>query len=1144
MVAYLGLSILLFTCGGFGALHIVERIVKTNIENKLAEGTRALIDLVKTTAQGSIKNYLRAVAEHNLEMANEIYSQALAGKITEKEARRRIRDLLLSQTIGETGYIYCIDGRGVAVVHPNPGVQGNSWTQFAFVRQQLQIKDGYIEYQWKNPGEAAPRAKALYMKYFAPFDWIISVSTYRDEFMKLLPMEEIRRSVMAVHYGRRGYAFVADDQGRTVIHPEIEDFDIDEFFAAGKRQDMTPLMRGEFLQVRYRWQNPGEREAHEKLAVVGAIPEFRWLVGSTGYVDEIYAPIDRARNRVILFVVGAIVLSAVLTLFVSESITRRLGNLMALINKGHQGDLTVRAAQGANDEIGRLGLIFNAFLERLQSYHGQLQEEIAGHRATAGRLQKERDFNALILSTVDALVMVLDRDGRIISFNRACEACSGYPADGAIGRRFWSLLIPEDEKERVRAIFERPPQASGGSDYLCHWVARGGQRRLVQWSNAAMPGPAGDAEYIVCAGRDITDHRATESALRQSEALFEAVFNQTYQLIGILAPDGTIRAANQAALDFAGVDAADLQGKKFWDAPFWWHSETVRERIQSTVESAARGRFHRMETTHTRADGEIRHVDFSLKPVFDGSGRVSMLIPEGRDISERKHAEEVLRLSEEKYRVLVENAHDAIFIVRKGLLQYANRSTEVLTGYTAEELRQRPLNEFIHWEQNATLPLDGGPPNDGIPPGFHNVRMVGRASTVKWVELNAIRIDWEGRPATMGFARDITSQKQMEAQLLHSQKMDAIGTLAGGIAHDFNNTLQAISGYTQLLMMDEGGLDEANRERLATIQHACDHARELTRQLLTFGRKIDSRPIPLDLNDELHAVLKLLVTTLPRMIEIETRLADDLRIVEADRTQIEQIVMNLGINAGHAMPDGGRLIIETGNVDLDADFCRHHLGAVPGAYAMLRVSDTGHGMDADTRAHIFEPFFTTRKTGSGTGLGLATVYGIVKSHKGYIACESQPGRGTTFKIYLPAAHSATVARGSLPEPVTEYRGSECIMLVDDDRTLRQLGREFLERFGYRVVEMHDGESAVEAYRRMAAEIDLIVLDLNMPGMGGMRCLEEIRRIDAATPVLIASGYASSHAAAAALDTHQGFVNKPYELKAMLKIIRRTLDRSG
>ncbi|MBN2125135.1 MAG: response regulator, partial [Deltaproteobacteria bacterium] len=408
---------------------------------------------------------------------------------------------------------------------------------------------------------------------------------------------------------------------------------------------------------------------------------------------------------------------------------------------------------------------------------------------------------------------------------------------------------------------------------------------------------------------------------------------------------------------------------------------------------------------------------------------------------------------------------------------------------------------------------------------------------------SAVLINWEDRPATLNFVRDITAHKKLEDQLLHAQKMEAIGTLAGGVAHDFNNLLQAVQGYADLLLLDQKEGDRGYRE-VQEIRRAGQKAAGLTRQLLTFGRKVESKLRPLDLNAVVKQASALLERTIPKMIDIELHLSEDMMPVHGDPGQIEQILMNLGINARDAMPEGGRVVIETGEVSLDDFYCEGHLGAKAGRYACVRFSDTGCGMDRDTLTHIFEPFYTTKETGTGTGLGLAMVYGIVKSHNGYIMCYSEPGKGTTFKIYLPA-----IAREAEPESRKEDAappgGTETILLVDDEEYIRSLGAEILSRFGYSVLQAPDGESALEIYRKEGESIDLIILDLIMPGMGGKRCLEKILEVDPEAAVLISSGHSINGPTRETIESGaKGFIAKPYQVTDMLQSVYDVLRRQA
>jgi signal transduction histidine kinase/ActR/RegA family two-component response regulator len=413
-----------------------------------------------------------------------------------------------------------------------------------------------------------------------------------------------------------------------------------------------------------------------------------------------------------------------------------------------------------------------------------------------------------------------------------------------------------------------------------------------------------------------------------------------------------------------------------------------------------------------------------------------------------------------------------------------------------------------------------------------------------WFDTNTQPIyDDRGQMARLlTVSRDITDRKNLEAQLRQAQKMEALGTLAGGVAHDFNNLLQVIQGYTQMLLLDHQSGDPAHGS-LTEIQKAGDRAAKLVQQLLAFSRKADTRLEPIDLNQEIRQAEKVLVRTIPKMIQVEFRPSDDLWPVLADGIQIEQIVLNLGANAADAMPDGGLLIVETQNVVLDADYCRDHLDALAGRYVMLSVSDTGHGMDRRTLDRIFEPFFTTKDVGQGTGLGLASVFGIVKNHQGYITCYSELGQGTVFKIYLPAIDGALPTE-EFSEGYSPGRGAETVLIIDDEAAIRDFVVQALERFGYTTLTASTGEEGLAVYDQNTGRIDLVILDLGMPGMGGRRCLIELIERAPGLPVIIASGYTANGPVKNALAAGAaGFIPKPYQLMELIGVVRRTLDRS-
>lgn len=381
---------------------------------------------------------------------------------------------------------------------------------------------------------------------------------------------------------------------------------------------------------------------------------------------------------------------------------------------------------------------------------------------------------------------------------------------------------------------------------------------------------------------------------------------------------------------------------------------------------------------------------------------------------------------------------------------------------------------------------------------------------------------------------------RLEDQLRQSQKMDALGTFAGGIAHDFNNILQVVSSHVQLLLFrcEDGSL----RDALKKIEQTVARAADLVRRLLTFSRRADAKREPVDLNLEVQNVVALLQRTLPKMIRIETRLAEDLNNIVADPAQMEQILMNLAGNARDAMPKGGVLTIETKNVILDEQSRRKFLGLEPGPHVMLTLADTGCGMDLEVSQHIFEPFFTTKGVGKGTGLGLAMVYGIVKDHRGHIACDSTPGQGTAFTIHFPVfiGNAATEQLREAMRTRASLEGVETILMVDDEAMIRDVTLELLTSCGYSVLSAGSGEEALEIYSRERERIDLVITDLGMPGMGGEALLIELLRIDPQTRVIVASGYAAA-SDNANLQQAAAFIAKPYTYDSLLGLVRRVLD---
>jgi PAS domain S-box-containing protein len=489
----------------------------------------------------------------------------------------------------------------------------------------------------------------------------------------------------------------------------------------------------------------------------------------------------------------------------------------------------------------------------------------------------------------------------------------------------------------------------------------------------------------------------------------------------------------------------------------------------------------------------------------------------------------------------------------QGRYSYATPIVENVLGYKPEEIRGKYFYDFFHDNERyelkeATFEFFA---RKKRLKDFIN-RNVTKAGQIVVLETNGSPILSEDGELLgyRGSSRDVTERtrleeesKKREAQFVQAQKMEAIGRLASSISHDFNNIFQAVWGCIDLLSMKKGE-DDPDRHYLNQIDKLVRRGVEVTNQLLTFSGKAESQLRPIDLNREvMHAVDKL-GGKIPQMIDIELRLADDLKRIDGDPMQLEQVMINLGINAKDRMPDGGRLIFQTEDIILNKEHCRTISEVRPGEYVVLTVSDTGHSIDEETTHRIFEPFYAVKGTGKGPGLGVAMVYGIIKNHGASITCRSEPERGTTFEIYFPALELKEIKKEPAQKKEGATRdGQETILLVDDEKALLDLGRNVLEKHGYRTVLAESGEGAIEIYKRAKEWINLVVLDISMPGMGGHKCLEELLRINPEVKVIIASGYSGDAKLKEALEAHSAeFLRKPYSLTDMLEQVRKVLDR--
>ena len=495
--------------------------------------------------------------------------------------------------------------------------------------------------------------------------------------------------------------------------------------------------------------------------------------------------------------------------------------------------------------------------------------------------------------------------------------------------------------------------------------------------------------------------------------------------------------------------------------------------------------------------------------------------------------------TEKKYQILIDNADESIFIIQDDVIKFPNPRTIELFAYPKEEIAHIPFIDLVLDEDRGVIlgqPQQIAGAKKIIPTS--TFRIMRRSGETVWVDMNAVSIEWGDKPGFLVFLRDVTEKKRMEAELIQAQKMEAIGTLAGGIAHDFNNILMGILGYTSLMLLNTEP-DNTSHERLKSIEHLVESGADLTKQLLGFARGGKYEVKPTDVNELVRRSSEIFGRT-KKEITIHRNYQKDLYTADVDRGQIEQVLLNLFVNAWQAMPGGGDLYLETSNVTLDEIYTRLH-SITPGDYVKISVTDNGTGMDQATQRRIFEPFFTTKGMGLGTGLGLASAYGIIKNHGGIINVYSEVGRGTTFTIYLPASTRAIFEEKIIHAEAK--KSTESVLIVDDQDMILAVARDMLKALGYKVFTAQGGKEALAIYNENKKSIDVVILDMIMPSMSGGETFDKLKAINPDVRVILSSGYSINGQATEIMKRGcNGFIQKPFNIKELSQKIREVLEK--
>ncbi len=779
-------------------------------------------------------------------------------------------------------------------------------------------------------------------------------------------------------------------------------------------------------------------------------------------------------------------------------------------------------------------------LGELKAKNEMLEAEITMRREVETRLRDSESRLRQVIDLVPHFIFAKDGQGRFVLVNRAVADAFGTTVEGLAGKTDADVHPHKDEVgwfvENDRRVMESGQALEIPEERI---TDSAGRTRFLHTIKIPFTISSTGERAVLGVCTDITDRKAAEGQLEESERRFRELADTLPQAVGEFDERGNFTFGNLFGCKMFGYTREEFDRGTFnvLNMIVPEDRERIKQNIASMLTNRKPSSSH--EYSAIRKDGSRFPMVAYASPIIrdeQQKGFRAILV----DITERKKIERELVESEAKYRSVVESSLVGFYIVQDGLFRFVNQRFSDMTGYAYEEVvdalgpaDMAHTDDRTKMERNTAKGLAGQA--DHVEYDFRVIRKDGKVLTMKAFGNS---ISYNGRPAATGTVIDITREKHLESHLRRAEKMEAIGTLTGGIAHDFNNILTALIGYGSLLQirMDDTDPLKVYADQILTAAHK---ASSLTRSLLTFGRQQPINLQRIDINNIIQGTRQLLNRLLTEDIRLETGLSPNDLTVMADATQIDQILFNLVTNARDSMPKGGTVIIETKPAVLDGDFVLVHGFGEPGKYALLSVSDTGMGMDAATKEKIFEPFFTTKETGKGTGLGLATVYGIVKQHNGYITVYSEPDMGSTFNIYLPV-----VKTGRDTEAVAASvlkRGKETILIAEDNDDVRRFTRDIFSLYGYHIIEAVDGEDAIDKFRKNEP-IDLVVLDSVMPRKNGREAYDEIVKMRPDVKVLFMSGHTRDILLDKGIQEKEfAFISKPLSPNNLLQKVRDLLD---